>query len=173
MGSDYFKYEPIAYYKLSDGTYYSKYILDYQIFDEYVNSSTTTNVYNNSYVKRYLEQVFKEKAGVTSVGLLSQAQLLNTSNFADQNARKAESTDYAEAVMNGERGKITAWTVYYNYSNYYWINTADPSSQQCVSYSSGTSDGGNTYYVFGLRGGECLHSQSRKSKSPSIKSKRL
>lgn len=155
VGSDYFKYEPIANYKLSDGTYYSKYILDYQTFDEYVNSSTTTNVYSNSYVKRYLEQVFKEKAGVTSVGLLSQAQLSNTSNFANDNARKAESTDYAEAVMNGERGKITAWKVYYNYLNYYWINTAYPSNRD-TAYRvspSGHIHGNNayTYYVFGLR----------------------
>lgn len=155
VGSDYYQYEPIKCYKLSDGKYYSDLILDYSPFDEYVDPYTTVNVYDNSYIKRYLEQVLKTKAGVSAVVLLSQAQLLNSSNFVDNSARKAISSDYALAAMNGARGKITSFSVTYNAShkNSYWTNTAFPSLcyRTYIIPAAGNFDNFTTSRVHGIR----------------------
>ena len=154
VGSDYFKYEPIVFREFPNGSYYSKYILDYQVYDEHGDAEEITNVYDNSYVKRYLEQVFKEKSGLSSIGLMSFEELKNPINFANDEARKAESTDYAKAVANGERGKITEWSVIYEYLlNNYWTNTANPHSNVYVFSISetGASVYGDNIFNYGLR----------------------
>ncbi len=156
VGDKYYKYEPIAFYKLADGTYYSKHVIDYSPFDEKVDNETVTNNYHNSYVRKYLNEVIKTKAGINStLGLLSKAQLSNTTNFADDNARAAQTTSYGFGVVEGGRGKITSFSVnyFYFYNKHYWTNTPSTYSKYVVNRVNG--DGifldADCNHAFGLR----------------------
>jgi len=119
VGSHYYKYEPIAFKKLADGTYYSKRIIDYSPFD---NGQANSNVYDTSYVKRYLNEVFKTKSGITVIVGLSREQLLNASHFSNDAARAAVATDYAAAIYSIKKTSIS-WVHEEEYPNSYWTRT--------------------------------------------------
>ncbi|MGI6359617.1 MAG: InlB B-repeat-containing protein [Acholeplasmatales bacterium] len=135
MGGYYFKYEPIAFCKVAgDGTLYSKYILDYSTFD---NGLANSNNFDTSYVKQYLNEVIKTKAGLTTtLGLLSKAQLLDPINFADDDARKATQTDYARIAIYPNRRSTPPWAGDTNFMNQYWTNTAVSGENYRVHYVS-------------------------------------
>lgn len=155
VGSNYFKYEPIAFLKLATvNSYYSKYILDYSPFDQY-QKNVATNIYANSYVKKYLEQVFNAKAGLPNINILSRPLLELTANFANNDARKATSTDYGAVACVGERGKITSFSTNYqtSYMDRYWTSTHLPSQKKSAQFVR--QDGSISYHsvnqVFGIR----------------------
>ncbi len=88
--------------------------------------------------------MFRVKSGeYLTIRLMTMEELYNPAFFADNEARKAISTDYANAVMSGSRSNIQ-WANYtIEHPNSYWTKTFYP--------DSGTGDITNlfSYYIYG------------------------
>ncbi|MGI6594731.1 MAG: InlB B-repeat-containing protein [Christensenellales bacterium] len=134
VGDDYFKYEPILFQIFADGTLYSKQIIDYSPFD--YPGASYTNDFSASYMEKYLNQVLKVKAEMSStLGLFSVAELENI--FPDIPSRDTTMTDYAVAIRRGARSYIS-WA-------YYPPDYADPDNPNCSRYWTRTAESSGDY----------------------------
>ena len=145
---------------------WTKNTIDISIFHEYKDNS---NIYNNSYIKEYLEKVVKVKMQVSSIGLPwlknKNTDIVDTGtaqSYSDTEAKKTalkwkKITDYTKDVHASYKTlrNINNIEIYgdESYLQYTRLGTRY-SGYTNITYSihpSGVVGWHYTYYVFGLR----------------------
>ena len=168
IGSDYYLYEPVEselFPACEDGQKWTVNTIDISIFHEYKDNS---NIYANSYIKQYLEQVVKAKLQATSVSLpklkntttdvlaLDEAKKYSESDSQKQALKYKKTTDYATAVRSNYKSlRGISINIYEgeSYSQFTWLGTrysGSSGSSYHVS-PSGALDINATSVAFGLR----------------------
>ena len=145
---------------------WTKNTIDISIFHEYKDNS---NIYNNSYIKEYLEKVVKIKMQVSSISLpwlknrTTEVMDAGTAqSYSDTQAKRdklkwKKITDYTKNIHTSYKAlrNINNITVYeqVSYPQYSWLRVRNSGSTFYVFSidSPGTIERHWTYHTYGLR----------------------
>lgn len=124
LGNNYYLFEQVEWVT-ANGYRYTKKIIDAVPFHRYLSDFVN---YDNSYIKKYLDNVFMSKTKMSPADLFTEQQLYSPPFNSDE-SRKAICTDYAKAktsdasLVNYNFEVFVANNEYY--SNSYWTQTLD------------------------------------------------